>query len=86
MEKNMSLLEKSIEEYQAIMGNVKPGEKYENGECWLIVKDRLQIEAGWTGAAAQHISNLARNYGSFALRNALALAIALDIEDGAFKL
>ena len=86
MEKNISLLEMSVEEYQVIMANVKPGKKYENEDYWLRVKHRLQTEAGWTRVAAQHISNLAQNYGSFALRNALALAMVLDIEDGAFDL
>lgn len=47
---------------------------------------RLQVElvrtAEWTDAAASHLIDLARNYGSFMLRNALALAVAAEIEDG----
>ncbi len=37
---------------------------------------------GWTENGAQVLLDLARRYGSFILRSALALAIALGIEDG----
>ena len=36
----------------------------------------------WTEQGAQQLLALAQQYGSFILRDALALAIALDIEDG----
>ena len=36
----------------------------------------------WTVQGAQQLVALAQQYGSFILRDALALAIALDIEDG----
>ena len=39
-------------------------------------------EADWTADAAQHLVQLAHDYGSFMLRNAAAISIALDIEDG----
>lgn len=38
--------------------------------------------AEWTDGAAEHLMNLANYYGAFMLRNALALAVALQIEDG----
>jgi len=38
----------------------------------------------WSGSGARAIIDLANNYGSFMLKNALALAIALEKEDGDF--
>lgn len=37
---------------------------------------------GWTDRGAREIVRLANDYGAFMLRNALALAIVLDKEDG----
>ena len=39
-------------------------------------------EAEWTAEAAEHLLRLATAYGSFMLRNALAISLVLDIEDG----
>lgn len=36
----------------------------------------------WTDHGARAIVNLANDYGAFMLRNALALAVVLDKEDG----
>lgn len=36
----------------------------------------------WTPEAAEHLLRLAREYGAFMLRNALAISLALDVEDG----
>lgn len=36
----------------------------------------------WTPSAASALIELAERYGSFMLRNALALAVAMEIEDG----
>ena len=44
--------------------------------------DKLTTEAEWTPQAAEHLMYLARTYGSFVLRNALAVSLALGIEDG----
>ena len=46
------------------------------------IEQALVRKADWTPEAAQHLVQLARNYGAFILRNATALAVALDIEDG----
>jgi len=44
---------------------------------------RVLEESGeWTPRASKHLIELARNYGSFMLRNALAVSLALAIEDG----
>ncbi len=42
----------------------------------------LHRDADWSPDAAQHIVDLVRLNGSFVLRNALALALALDLVDG----
>ncbi len=36
----------------------------------------------WSPKAAEHLLNLAKEYGAFMLSNALALSLALGIEDG----
>ena len=43
---------------------------------------RLTDGAEWTPQAAEHLVQLATDYGSFMLRNALAIAVALNVEDG----
>ena len=47
-----------------------------------LVEDLLVREGDWTQEAASHLLQLAKNYGSFMLRNALAISMALGIEDG----
>ena len=42
----------------------------------------LVSECGWTRDGAAIVLNLARSYGTSVLRNALAIATALGIEDG----
>lgn len=44
---------------------------------------RLVTNHGWTMQGAHTIEWLAHEHGAFVLGNALALAIALEIEDGA---
>ena len=39
-------------------------------------------DAEWTERGAREVLQLARKYGTFVLRNALALAAAMHIEDG----
>jgi len=46
------------------------------------LEDTLTRGAEWTPEAAEHLLQLARAYGSFMLRNALAISLALDVEDG----
>ncbi len=43
----------------------------------------LSQQHDWSHAGAAALVALARDYGTFMLRNALALAAALEIEDGA---
>lgn len=49
---------------------------------WTRVEAKLQNEMEWTQQGTTHITALARDYGAFFLRNALALALSLGIEDG----
>ena len=42
----------------------------------------LVEQAGWTERGAREVLHLARGYGTSILRNALALAEAMQIEDG----
>jgi len=49
---------------------------------WEEVERKLQVEGEWTRDGAVHMAALARRYGAFMLRNALALAIVLEVEDG----
>jgi len=42
----------------------------------------LSTEHEWTPQAAETLVRLANDYGAFMLRHALALAVALDVEDG----
>ena len=46
------------------------------------LRGALIVTAEWTPAGAEHLLTLATDYGSFVLRSALALAVALGIEDG----
>jgi hypothetical protein len=46
------------------------------------LEDALMHGAEWTPEAAAHLVRLATAYGSFILRNALAISLALNIEDG----
>ncbi len=52
------------------------------GDGHASLESILTYEAEWTPEAASHLLLLARAYGSFMLRNALAISLALDIEDG----
>lgn len=42
----------------------------------------LILDHEWTKEAALELVHLAKSKGAFLLRNALALAVSLDIEDG----
>ena len=46
------------------------------------VEDVLIRDCEWSPSAAEHLMLLVNDYGSFMLRNALALSLVLGIEDG----
>jgi hypothetical protein len=71
----MESIEFLVKEYQAEFGRIR----VEDVEALTRV---LQEKGDWTQQASAHLVALAKNYGAFMLRNALAVAIALEIEDG----
>jgi hypothetical protein len=64
-----------IDEYRALFDSLDCG-KTES------LEQRLTNDAEWTPLAAEHLVQLAKGYGSFMLRNALAISLTLGIEDG----
>ena len=64
-----------VDEYRALFAEVRAASTES-------VEDLLMNHGDWTPQAALHLAQLARNYGSFMLRNALAISLALGIEDG----
>jgi hypothetical protein len=76
---NVKLL---AEEYRTLLKDtLKVEEGYSSNDAEKI--KRLLVQEGeWTPLAAEHLVAIANNYGSFMLRNALALSLALGIEDG----
>ena len=69
---NVALL---VEEYRSTLGGI-------GIEDIESLERALQEDGDWTQLASEHLIALVRDYGSFMLRNALAVAIALEIEDG----
>jgi hypothetical protein len=47
-----------------------------------MIVEALVVKADWTRAGGRTVLALAQRYGTFVLRNALALADAMEIEDG----
>ncbi len=66
--------------------DVFPSIKAEQPIDWTQVETKLQNEMEWTQEGAAHIAALARDYGAFVLRNALALATVFGVEDGSLDL
>ena len=48
----------------------------------IKIKELLVSKGEWSPKASEHLLDLATAYGSFMLRNALALSLALQMEDG----
>jgi hypothetical protein len=69
---NIGLL---VDEYDGLFANAKD-DRLEN------LKDLLVSNAEWSDQAASHLLQLVKDNGAFILRNALAISLALEIEDG----
>ncbi len=67
---NVGLL---VEEYRVLIANT---------DSLKSLEATLVADGDWTREAATHLVRLARLYGSFMLRNALAISLVLEIEDG----
>ena len=66
-------------EYQTYVAEVTD----KNNEIdWDKLIDLLCSDGEWTTQGAEALVAIVRNYGSFVLKNALALAVATNIEDG----
>ena len=72
----------TIQEYAAVFPTTQRKNTEEQLIDWVRVEAKLQNEMEWTEEGAKHLTILAREYGGFMLRNALALADVLGIEDG----
>jgi hypothetical protein len=64
-----------VEEYRSLFDSV-------GSDTVGSLEEALMDDAEWTAEAAEHLVHLARAYGSFMLRNALAISLALGIDDG----
>jgi hypothetical protein len=72
------LLECAVSEYKSVIELSRLEEKLERGALLA----NLSNSHDWTDNGARAIISLANQYGVFMLRNALALAIAINKEDG----
>jgi hypothetical protein len=64
-----------VEEYRVLLGDIDADS--------LDRLERILIREGeWGAEAAAELLQLAKAYGSFMLRNTLAISLALEIEDG----
>jgi len=77
---NHDTMERKVEEYCNLLG--KRARIPEGDLDWASVERVLHSEGEWTREGAAHVAALAKDYGAFVLRNALALAVVLGIEDG----
>ena len=68
----------TIQEYTSIFRPHKKGKQID----WIQIETKLHNEMEWTQEGAVQVAALVRDYGEFVLRNALALAVSLGIEDG----
>ncbi len=75
-----SLLQSAISEYNSTI-NTESGSPHSIRDKANLVLT-LCRRHDWTNQGAEAIVYLADEYGAFMLRNALALAIVLDNEDG----
>jgi len=76
----------TIQEYASVFPTTKRKYTEEQRIDWTRVEAKLQNEMEWTQEGAEHVAALARDYGAFVLRNALALATVFGVEDGALDL
>lgn len=80
MNKIVKYLPMQIEEYETLLPC--KGSHRDGTMNWRQIERKLHTKCEWTPEGAQILLTLARQYGSFILNNALALSIALGIEDG----
>lgn len=69
-----------IDEYKTMLAEIDAADGSEDAGERIILA--LAERHDWSHSASATLMGLAQDYGSFMLRNALALAEALEIEDG----
>lgn len=67
-------------EYYTFIKEAKSGRT--NGQVRARLLSMLVEDGDWTPKAASSLIYLAQTYGAFMLRNALALAVVMGVEDG----
>lgn len=77
-----ALLQSAISEYDSTVNAAGQSELQHDPQR---LARSLSRHHDWTDSGAESIVHLANQYGAFMLRNALALAVALDKEDGELK-
>ena len=77
-----ALLQSAISEYDCAVSSASKQATPSGQRDQLITI--LSKEHEWTSEGARAVVSLANNYVTFVLRNALALAVVLDKEDGDF--
>ena len=75
-------LESTIAEYENTFFDTKRFNGDKVNLSWELVQRRLTTINDWTIEGAEEVTRLAREYGGFMLRNALAVAKVLGVEDG----
>jgi len=73
-------LESLVFEYTSLIQ--KPNTRMTNVSAENIITQALVKESDWSEEGAETLLMLVNDYGAFMLRNALALAVALNKEDG----
>ncbi|HOC93923.1 MAG TPA: hypothetical protein PKH33_16370 [bacterium] len=75
-----------VEEYETFIKEITRKDDASKQDISMSeLHNALVISGEWSDRAAEHLILLSKNYGAFFLRNALALAVALDIEDGGLR-
>ncbi len=75
-------IEGLTEEYRALLALSKNDISAGSKNTIEDIRKRLVKDGEWSHRASEHLIDLAINYGSFMLRNALAISLALEFEDG----
>jgi hypothetical protein len=75
-------LERTIDEYRGIFVEGVQDRVSTKDFQWDHLQAKLCDIGDWTTEGAEEVTRLAREYGGFILRNALAVAKVLNIEDG----
>ena len=82
MARSMETVAQLVDEYRSLLCDAQSISGADEELNWDSVARTLEVHGEWTRRGADHVANIARSYGSFVLRNALAVCLALDHEDG----